>query len=103
MATVRKVIAGLGGVEDGTNYLRRHINTKTTHLSNPVPNYNNDGDLPYPGITEATCRISPDIKGKNILLVDDIYTPGVNVDEDAITALLRAGARSVAFYAVAKV
>lgn len=39
----------------------------------------------------------------NVLLVDDIYTPNVNIDEDAINALLNAGAHTVAFYAVGKV
>ncbi len=37
------------------------------------------------------------------MLVDDIYTPSVNVDEDAINALLNAGACTVTFYAVGKV
>ncbi len=102
-ATVQATIRQVNGIVDGTNYMRRHANTRTTHLRNPVPNYNNDGPLPYPGITEETCEISPSVRGKNILLVDDIYTPGVNIDEDAINALLRAGARTVTFYAVGKV
>ena len=44
--------------------------------------------------------MSPRIAGKNILLVDDIYTPGVGIDEDAIQAVLDCGANSVIFYAV---
>ena len=52
---------------------------------------------------ERTCDISADAAGKNILLIDDIYTPGVNIDEDAINALLNAGAKTLAFYAVGKV
>ena len=100
-ATIREAIAEYGGVDDGTNYLLRHTNTKTTHLGDRVQN--NDGDMPYPSITEKTCYVSPDAKGKNILLVDDIYPPGVNIDEDAINAVLRAGAQTVAFYVVAKV
>lgn len=90
------------GIIDGTGYIQRHTNTKTTHLRKPIANYDNDGPLPYPGITEQTCTISLDVKFKHILLIDDIYTHGVNIDEDAINALLKFGARSVTFYAVGK-
>jgi hypothetical protein len=103
LTTVQAVIAQIPGFIDGTNYLCRHTNTKTTHLRREVKNYNNDGLEPYPGITGQTCNISPHVRGRDILLVDDIYTPGVNIDEDAINALLIAGARSVTFYAVGKV
>ncbi|MCO6450524.1 MAG: hypothetical protein J5I90_07010 [Caldilineales bacterium] len=102
-ATVQDVIRLVHGFVDGTSYLRRHTNTKTTHLRNPVSNYINDGPEPYPGITEQTCDISTDVAGKNILLIDDIYTPGVNIDEDAINALYNAGSKTVTFYAVGKV
>lgn len=101
--TVQAVIRQVHGYVDGTSYLRRHTNTKTTHFRNPVPNYTNDGPEPYPGITEQTCDISTNVAGKNILLIDDIYTPGVNIDEDAINAQLNAGAKTVTFYAVGKV
>jgi hypothetical protein len=33
----------------------------------------NNGDRPYLGITINTCQISPKIKYKNIILIDDIY------------------------------
>lgn len=102
-ATVQTVIQQIPGFVDGTSYLHRHTNTKTTHLRNEVPNYTNDGAQPYPGITTQTCNISLHVRDKNILLIDDIYTPGVNIDEDAINALLRAGARNVTFYAIGKV
>jgi len=36
------------------------------------------------------------------LLIDDLYTRTVNIDEDAIQALLDKGAHSVAFYAVGR-
>lgn len=101
--TVQESIHQMHGLADGINYIRRHTNTYTTHLGERAPNYINDGDKPYPGITERTCDISADAAGKNILLIDDIYTPGVNVDEDAINALLNAGAKTLAFYAVGKV
>jgi phosphoribosylpyrophosphate synthetase len=102
-STVRATIGQINGFVDGTSYMRRHTNTKTTHLRNPVRGYVNDGQEPYVGITEETCEISPNVRGRNILLVDDVYTSGVNIDEDAINALLRAGARTVTFYAVGKV
>lgn len=100
-STVQAVARESNGLSDGTHYLRRHTNTKTTHLGNKIPN--NDGSAPYPGITLKTCDISADTAGQNILLIDDIYTPGVNIDEDAIQALLNSGARSVCFYAVGRV
>ena len=86
--------------------------TKTTHLKNVKDltwvnieglNEQNDGMEPYPGITNDTCIIETDlIKGKNIILVDDIYTKNVNIDEDCIQALYDAGAKKVVFYAIAK-
>jgi predicted amidophosphoribosyltransferase len=51
-------------------------------------------------LLKDTCKLSSEIKGRDILLVDDIYTPGCGIDEDAIQALYDAGARSVIFYAV---
>lgn len=97
-STVQAVVRQSNILIDGTDYLQRHTNTKTTHLGNKISN--NDGRDPYPGITEQTCDISPKVRDKDILLVDDIYTPGVNIDEDAIQTLLNAGARAVFFYAV---
>ncbi|MEK8019802.1 MAG: hypothetical protein VSS75_023250 [Candidatus Parabeggiatoa sp.] len=103
-ATVQTVVSQVyGRLVDGTSYLRRHTNTKTTHLRNSVANYTNDGKAPYQGILEDTCQISPNVAGKDILLIDDIYTPGVNIDEDAINALLKKDAGTVIFYAVGKV
>ena len=67
-----------------------------------VRGHGGDGELPYAGITKDTCNISAGIRGKDILLIDDIYTKGVNIDEDAIQALLDNGARRVYFYAVGK-
>jgi len=101
--TVQAAIVQRHGFADGTNYIRRHTNTYTTHLGDRAPNYINDGREPYPGITTETCEISPGVNGKSILLIDDIYTPGVNIDEDAINALIQAGAHTVTFYAVGKV
>lgn len=81
---------------NGTKYLVRHTSTKTPHLRSSE-------DLsPYPGITQETCYISDNVKGKDILLVDDVYTKSININEDAIQALLDKGANSVYFYSIGK-
>lgn len=98
-ATVQSVGQKLGYL-DGTMYIIRHTDTKTTHLART--RIANEGSMPYPGITEETCSLSPSIRDQSILLVDDIYTKSVNIDEDAIQALYNNGARSVLFYAVAR-
>lgn len=87
------------GLINGTKYLVRHTSTKTTHLR-----YNGaqDGKSPYIGITKDTCYISDNVVGKDILLIDDVYTKSININEDAIQALLDKGARSVHFYAIGK-
>jgi hypothetical protein len=100
------------GVQDGTDSVVRTENTRTTHLSRGNSSGwkstagwidGNDGSLPYPGVTRATCTIRADkIKDRNIILVDDIYTRDVNIDEDCIQALYDCGARNVVFYAIAR-
>lgn len=106
-STVRLVINELSGFSDGTDFIIRHADTKTTHLQKAIEkgkihDYDNNGDMPYPGITIATCNISIDVRSKDILLIDDLYTRTINIDEDAIQALLGNGANSVIFYAVGK-
>lgn len=100
--TVSRVSSNINGLIDETDGIIRHTNTKTTHLPPNTPNYENDGDYPYKGITKKTCYISDSIRKKNILLVDDIYTKTINIIEDAIEALFEHGANSVIFYSVAK-
>lgn len=90
----------LKGFIDGSSYVIRHTNTRTTHLDRS--GYGGDGDLPYPGITKKTCTISDKVKGADILLIDDLYTESVNIDEDAIQALFDKGAKSVFFYSLGK-
>lgn len=97
---ISSVVDKLSGFANGTNYMIRETNTRTTHLNKS--GFGGDGDMPYKGITKDTCKISSDVRGKDILLIDDIYTRGVNIDEDAIQTLLDNGAKSVIFYAVAK-
>jgi hypothetical protein len=99
----KKVIQGLINelnFQDGSNYIIRYKDTQTTHLSRS--GYGGGGSMPYPGITKDTCNILNDVKDKDILLIDDIYTNSVNIDEDVIQALLDKGAKSVTFYAVGK-
>ena len=42
------------------------------------------------------------VEGKNVILVDDIYTKDVNVAEDCIQTLFDFGAKDVILYTVAK-
>lgn len=99
---VKNAAQRINGVIDGVDYITRVKNTKTTHLANSNISLVNDGDMPYPGITENTCCIEKNmIKDKTVILVDDIYTRNVNIDEDCIQALINAGAKEVLFYAVA--
>lgn len=102
--TIKNTIQNMNGFFDGTDYIVRHTDTRTTHLSRGSqirPPYT-DGKLPYPGITKDTCTISDKVRDKNILLIDDLYTKTVNIDEDAVQALLDKGARSVFFYSIGK-
>lgn len=100
-ATVRNAVNQLGGnFIDGTNFIERHTNTKTTHLRRPMEGFVNDGSEPYPGISLDTCTFSGNVKSKDILLIDDIYTRTVNIDEDMIQSLFNCGVNSVAFYAI---
>ena len=85
---------------DGTDYIVRHTDTRTTHMDKS--GRGGEGSLPYPGITKDTCTISDKVRGKDILLIDDLYTASVNIDEDAIQALFDNGARSVIFYSLGK-
>jgi len=100
-ATVRDAVNQLGNnFIDGTNFIERHTNTKTTHLRKPMEGFVNDGSEPYQGISSDTCNFSRNINGRDILLIDDIYTKTVNIDEDMVQALLNCGANSVTFYAI---
>lgn len=100
--TVKDTLKKLDRYIDGTNFITRHTNTRTTHLRKDIPGYNNDGSSPYPGITKDTCHISPAVQGKHILLIDDIYTWHVIIIEDALQALTDSGAESVSFYSIGK-
>ena len=98
LRAVSDVVDSMGGLENGTDWITRHTDTRTTHLGY----HDSKGRKPYIGITTDTCHISSKVRDKDIILVDDIYTKTVNVNEDAIQALLDAGAKSVALYVVAK-
>ena len=88
---------------NGAEYIKRIRNTKTTHLTNTRKgDMSGDGDMPYPGITNDTCHLNGSISGRNVILVDDIYTKTVNVDEDCYQFLLDNGAKSVILYTICK-
>ena len=88
------------GFINGTDAITRVKDTKTTHNWRLE---NNAGDNLYEGITKDTCRLDANkIIDKNIILVDDIYTEGVNVIEDCIGYLFDLGAKSVILYVTAK-
>ena len=93
---IRKAIAMNPNLSDGLDYIVRHTNTLCTHRS--YWGYGGDGEGPRRGLMHDTCNISAEVAGKNIVLVDDIYTAGVGIDEDGVQALLDAGARSVIMY-----
>lgn len=102
-ATVRNAVNQLGNnFIDGTSFIVRHTNTRTTHLRRPMEGFVNDGSEPYPGISLDTCNFSNNINGRNILLIDDIYTRTVNIDEDMLQTLINLGVNSISFYAVGK-
>lgn len=98
--SVQRAINSIAGFEDGTDFILRHTDTQTTHLAKS--GHGGNGDLPYPQITKNTCQISPLVQGRNILLIDDLYTESVNIDEDALQALLDFGANSVYLYTIGK-
>lgn len=85
---------------DGTDFLIRIQDTKMTHVKHDTGW--NQGDSPYPGITNDTCKIANEIAGTNIILIDDIYTKTANVIEDCVQALRNKGARDIIVYTVAK-
>lgn len=93
--------------EDGIECIVRIRNVVTTHARNGlIPVFQNPRAIGRdliritPGVTKETCQISNRVRGRNIILVDDIYTRGVNIDEDAIQALYDFGAKSVVLYTV---
>lgn len=86
-------------LNNGTSAITRIKNTKTTHNWRAE---NNSGETPYVGITKDTCIISRSVKNQNIILVDDIYTKGINIAEDCIQTLFDFGAKNVILYTIAK-
>lgn len=99
--TIQRAIYGFKYYEDGVFDIERHTNTITTHFHKNGSG-GGDGEVPYCGITKETCNISNKVAGRKILLIDDIYTKGVGIDEDAIQALYDNGAEQVVFYSVGK-
>lgn len=100
--TVSNFARSIEGLIDGTSFIIRHTNTKTTHIRKFNPFFNNDGELPRRGLAKDTCYFSNELIGQDIILIDDVYTESVGVDEDMIQALLDKGAENVFFYAIGK-
>ena len=98
--TIQEVVCDLPGFENGTHDIIRHTDTVTTHRAKS--GYGGSGARPYVGITKDTCTISEEVINKDILLIDDLYTKSVNIDEDCIQALYDKGARNVFFYSIGK-
>lgn len=98
--TIQSVVNDLPEFEDGTHDIIRHLDTVTTHRAKF--GYGGSGEMPYVGITKDTCSISDEVVGKDILLIDDLYTKSINIDEDGIQALYDKGARNVFFYSIGK-
>ena len=98
--TIQEVVCDLPGFENGTHDIIRHTDTVTTHRAKS--GYGGSGERPYVGITKDTCTISEEVINKDILLIDDLYTKSVNIDEDCIQALYTKGARNVFFYSIGK-
>jgi len=96
--TIRRAVTGFENLLDGLDYIVRHTDTKCTHRARS--GHGGAGEMPRLGLIKDTCHLSGSIYGQKILLVDDIYTAGVGIDEDAIGALYGAGAREVVFYSV---
>lgn len=90
-------------IEDGTTYIERTADTKTTHFGHRYMSaMGGDGSTPYFGIAKDTCTFNENkLKDKNILLIDDIYTESVNIDEDFLLTLHKIGVSSLKFYAIA--
>ncbi len=88
---------------DGSYCIVRHTDTKTTHLKKSSwANFGGAGDLPYKGISKDTCMFSPEVKGKNIILIDDLYTKTINIIEDMCQALFDKGAVNIVVYAIGR-
>jgi len=101
---VNNAVNKINGAINGLDYIIRTKDTYTTHLGNATKKGHfpwNTGPEPYPGITRDTCSIDEDkIKDQNIILIDDIYTNTVNIDEDCIQALYDKGAKNVLLYVI---
>lgn len=94
-----------GKLEDGVDCIQRELNTHPSHHRSsswqPVFQPGTPTEF-HPRSIANTCSISPAVKDRAIILVDDIYTAGVGIDEEAIQALYDHGARKVILYTIGK-
>ena len=63
-ATVGSYARSTAGFSDGSDFITRHKNNRTTHLRRPVDGFENDGQMPYPGIAADTCDFSTKIRAR---------------------------------------
>src|SRR5690606_14610087 len=73
--TISKVASQLPGFIDGSEYIKRVKDTKTTHRARS--GHGGNGNMPYPGITLDTCNFSLNVKRKDIIIINDLYTNSV--------------------------
>lgn len=93
---IKIALSKLDGFEDGTDCIVRIKDSQTTHI---LPGYSMH--VVFPGLTLNTCQIDEEkIKGREIILIDDLYTKNINMHEDCIQALLSLGAKRVVLYTI---
>ena len=93
---IKIAVSKLDGFEDGTDCIVRIKDSQTTHI---LPGYSMH--VVFPGLTLNTCQIDEEkIKGREIILIDDLYTKNINMHEDCIQALLSLGAKRVVLYTI---
>lgn len=99
-STISDTVDSLGApFINATDSITRVKDTATTHKAN-WKNFVDNGPMPYKGITRDTCKINNVISGKNVILIDDLYTPGRNIDEDALQTLIDKGVANIVFYSL---
>lgn len=101
-------------VIDGTDCIKRIKNMLPSHRrTTGGGRYKVESGFGYPPLSptvsyrtpnfmEQSCSVSSDVSGKDIILVDDIYTTGVGIDEQAIILLLEKGVKSVILYTIGR-
>ena len=82
-----------------TFVIKRVKDTAIPHMYKP--NSPTNLPLPYPGISQDTCVLEHRLDGKDVILVDDIYSATTGYIEDIAQWLKDSGAKSVCIYVLA--